>query len=72
MTAPCEHPHGFSCQGCNGLFCWDCREKRPDDVECRTIANRFCNDDACIAKEAEVHGLPISRVRAWHRNGSIG
>lgn len=59
----------FSCQHCNRICDWDSREPLSvvDDVEVKTIGERYCNTDQCIEAEARVHRLPIERVRAWHQ-----
>lgn len=62
----------FQCQACNRICHYDSRAPLGDvgedeEVEVKTIANRFCNDVACVAAEAELHGVPLERVLEWHQ-----
>lgn len=38
-----------------------------DTTEIKTIGSRYCDDPACLDAEAKAHGLPLERVKAWHR-----
>jgi hypothetical protein len=55
----------FWCQNC-GLVCdWNTRAPAPSEVEIKTIASRYCNDESCIEAEARAHGVPVERVMQW-------
>lgn len=61
----------FQCQACDGICHYDSREPLTDqgedeEVEIKTIANRFCNARACVEQEAEMHGVSVERVLEWH------
>ncbi len=59
---------GFSCAHCKGIFGWDddAPLNDPENVEIKTIANRFCM--GCIDEEAKVHGISRSAMIEYRRD----
>lgn len=54
----------FQCANCGNTCEWSTRAAIPfdDNVEVKTIGSMYCNATACIAAEADIHGLPVQVV----------